>query len=320
MSWQDIMPKKFETLYSDPKIRDEINELLPKFSANPIFTRISELFPSGYESITSSMLGAIARMHDVVVEAAQPNLIARQLVQVIRTSDPIVRFPKAKRAKAYRSAELAQVWITGEKYEVQDVKADLEIRAAAEWTRKFLEDAPWSVLERQAAELGRAVGLLETEEVIGMFMRIPEDELAGGSEVIAVNDGKLSYEDVVNARRAVLKEMFHPDCLLVSVSREADLWKDDKFIHSFYFGETVDKQRGVLGNFLGLELIVDNSGSVPDNKAFVIDRKAAGVLLVRRDLTISSYETMKDEVYGIMASERIGMEILRSKAVARISI
>lgn len=314
------MPKKFEALYNDPKIREEFNELLPKFSANPVFIRVSELFPSGYESITSSILGAIARMHDVVIEAAQPNLIARQLVQVIRTTDPVVRFPKAKKARAYKSAELAQVWITGEKYDIQDVKADLEIRAAAEWTRKFLEDAPWSVLERQAAELGRAVGLLETEEVISMFMKIPDEELAGGSEISTVNAGRLSYEDVVNARKVVLKEMFHPDCLLVSVSREADLWKDDRFIHSFYFGDSVDKQRGVIGNFLGLELIVDNSGSVPDNKAFVIDRKAAGVLLIRRDLSISSYETMKDEVYGIMASERIGMDILRPKAVARISI
>ncbi len=314
------MPKKFEALYSDPKMKDELNELMSKFSSNPIFVHISELFPSGYESITSSMLGAVARIHDTIVEAAQPNLIARQLVQVIKTSDPVVRFPRAKRARAYKSAELAQVWITGEKYEVQDVKADLEIRAAAEWTRKFLEDAPWSVLERQAAELGRAVGLLETEEVVGMFMRIPEDELAGGSEISVINSGKLGYEDVVNARKAVLKEMFHPDCLLVSVSREADLWKDDKFIHSFYFGEAADKQRGVLGSFLGLELIIDNSGSVPDDKALIIDRKAAGILLIRRDLTISSYETMKDEVYGVMASERIGVDILRSKAVARISI
>lgn len=245
------MPKNFEALYSDPKVRDEINELLPKFSVNPLFTRISELFPSSYESITSSMLGAVARMHDVVVEVDQPNLIARQLVQLIRISDSIVRFHKAKKARTYRSAELAQVWITGEKHDVQDVRADFEIRAAAEWTRKFLEDAPWSVPERQAAGLGRAIGLLETDEVINMFMRIPEDELAGGSDITAVNVGRLSYEDVMNARKVVLKEMFHPDCLLVSVSRGADLWKDDKSIHSFYFGEAADKQRGVLSNFLG---------------------------------------------------------------------
>ncbi len=148
MGWQDVIPKKFDALYSDPKIRDEINEVLPKFSINPVFTRISELFPSGYESITSSILEAVARMHDVVVEAAQPNLIARHFVQVIRTSDPVIRFLKVKKARTYKSAELAQVWITGERYDVQDVKADLETRAAAEWTMKFLKDALWVVLER----------------------------------------------------------------------------------------------------------------------------------------------------------------------------
>lgn len=314
------MPKKFEELYMDPSVRNELNEIAQKLSSNFVFNRVAQLFPAGYESITSSMLGALARMHDTVIEAAKPNLIGRNLIQVIRTNEANIRFPKAKRAKAYRSAELAQVWITGERYETQDVRADLEIRAAAEWTRKFLEDAPWDVLERQVAELGRAVGFLETEEIINAFKSIPESELAGGSEISTVSSGKLTYEDIVNARKAVLKEMFSPDCLLVSVSREADLWKDDRFIHSFYFGDISDKKRGVLGNFLGLELIVDNSGAVPDDMAFVIDRKAAGVLLLRRDLSIGSYETMKDEVYGVVASERIGIGILRTKAVARISI
>jgi len=122
---------------------------------------------------------------------------------------------RLRRLKAF---ELASVWFTGEKIETQDVKADIEIRAGAEWTRRFLEDASWNVLER--AELGRAVALLETERIVKLFTSIANADLAGGAEIAASTSGKLTYEDIVKARRAVKAERFKPDCLLVSANKD----------------------------------------------------------------------------------------------------
>ncbi|MFN3621479.1 MAG: hypothetical protein ACK4TI_01170 [Nitrososphaerales archaeon] len=319
MGWEDILPKRFEAVYGDQALRVEVDKILERASTNPFFQRVSELFPQGYLSITSPMAGALGRVHDTVVEAAQPELVGRSLLQVLRVSDSLVRFPKAKKAKAYETAELASVWFTGEKIETQDVKADIEIRAGADWTRKFLEDASWNVLERESAEVGRAIGLLETERIVKLFTSIPSSELAGGGEVSAQTSGTLTYADVVKARRAVKAERFKPDCLLVSANKEGDLWMDDRFIHNFYYGSQQDKQRGVLGTFLNLEVIVDNSGATPDNKAFVIDRSTAAVMLLRRDIMVQSFDDEKTDSHGVVASERIGLGVLRSRAVARIT-
>jgi len=50
-------------------------------------------------------------MHDVVVEAAKPNLIGRELVTVMPVTDALVRFPKAKLAKAYKKAQFAETFL-----------------------------------------------------------------------------------------------------------------------------------------------------------------------------------------------------------------
>jgi len=42
-------------------------------------------------------------------------------------------------------------------------------------------------------------------------------------------------------------------------------------------------------------------------------------LLIRRDITTEPYEDPKNGVFGIVASERIGYAVLRSKAVARMT-
>jgi len=319
LKWEELLPLRFEAICKDPTLKAEVDKVAERASTNPFFQRVAELFPQGYEAITSPIAGAIGRVHDVVIEAAQPELIGRNLVQVIRTEEALVRFPKAKKAKAFEASELASIWFTGEKIETQDVKADLEIRAGADWTRRFLEDATWNVLERESAELGRAVALLETERIVKLFTTIPSTDLAGGGEIQATQSGTLTYTDIVKARRAVKAERFKPDCLLISANKEGDLWLDDKFIHNFYYGTQQDKQRGVLGTFLNLEVIVDNSGATPDNKAFVLDRSVAAVMLIRRDIMVQSFDDEKTDSHGVVASERIGLGVLRSKAVARIT-
>jgi len=52
----------------------------------------------------------------------------------------------------------------------------------------------------------------------------------------------------------------------------------------------------------------------------MIDSKNASVMLLRRDIITEPYEDLKNDRYGIVASERIGLAVLRTKAVARVTI
>jgi len=53
--------------------------------------------------------------------------------------------------------------------------------------------------------------------------------------------------------------------------------------------------------------------------AHAVDKSAAGVLLIRRDITTEPYEDPKNGVFGVVASERIGYAVLRSKSIARMT-
>jgi len=74
--------------------------------------------------------------------------------------------------------------------------------------------------------------------------------------------------------------------------------------------------RGVLGeSYLGMKIVV--STKVTDGTVYCIDTDVAAVLLLRRDVLTEPFENPRDDRYGVVASERIGLGVLRSKGVAR---
>lgn len=263
------------------------------------------------EGILSDIAGALGHMHDVVVEAAKPNLIGRELVTVMPVTDALVRFPKAKLAKAYRKAQFAEVFMVGEKYETQDIKCDIEIRAGAEYSKKFFEDASWPVLERQTAEVGRAVADLETQMIYDYLLA------NAGTATTGDGDGVFEWVDLVKLWNTIKKKDYNPGVMALHPDEVADCWTEDKFIHGFYFGEQVDVRRGVLGDlYLGMRVL---SSSKCTAATVIALEKQFAVLLVRRDIITEPFENPKADRYGVVASERIGLGITRTEAVGKIT-
>jgi len=302
------MPKLFEAIMKDPEYQPILPDLLKRAKSNLMVNAVMR------EALLSDAANALGKMHDVVVEAAKPALIGREIVWVLPTTETLVRFPRAKLGKARRTAELSEVWITQEKYDTVDVKADVEINAGAEYSKKFFEDASWGVMERQTAEVGRAIAELETEKVLALYDSIAASDLAGGGAYNGA--GTLDWTGLVGFWNRVKAENFSAKVLVVNPNQLADLWKQDQFIHSFYFGGMADVRRGVLGEtYLGMKIVV--STKVADGTVYCIDTDVAAVMLLRRDILTEPFENPKGDRYGIVASERIGLGALRSKAVAR---
>jgi hypothetical protein len=302
------MPKLFEAIMKDPEYQSILPELFERAKSNLMVNAVMR------EALLSDAAGALGKMHDVVVEAAKLSLIGREIIWVLPTTETLVRFPRAKLGKAHRTAELSQVWITQEKYDTEDVKADMEIKAGAEYSKKFFEDASWGVMERQTAEVGRAIGELETEKVLALYDGISASSLAGGDEYNGA--GTLNWEGLVGFWNRVKAENFSAKVLVINPNQLADLWKENQFIHSFYFGGMADVRRGILGEtYLGMKIVV--STKVTDGTVYCVDTDVAAVMILRRDILTEPFENPKQDRYGIVASERIGLGVLRSKAVAR---
>jgi len=302
-----------EAVVRDPELGDyHWNTLVEKAKSNLFTTRYCSSLVK--EGILSDMSGALGRMHDVVVDAAKPTLVGREMIWVLPTDQPLVRFPKAKLAKAKQTAEFAETWFYPEKSDTTDVQATVEIRAGGEWSKKYVEDANWNVMERQAQEVGRAIGELETEKVYALYTNIAAGDLAGGAEINGA--GTLNWAGIISFWNTIKKENFSAKVLVVHPEQAADLWQDDKFIHSFYFGKEVDVRRGLLGEtYLGMKILVSTKAT--NGTVLAIDTDVAAVMLLRRDILTEPFENPREDRYGIVASERIGLGVLRSKAVAR---
>ena len=96
------------------------------------------------------------------------------------------------------------------------------------------------------------------------------------------------------------------------------LLNDDKFIHAQYLpsGQT-DLEQGIVTSVLGMRVV--GSTLVPNGTAFAIDTRVAAIMLLRRDVTVEDWEDVKSGEYGVRATTRFGLGVLRSKAVAKMT-
>jgi len=308
-------PKLYEAIMKEEKnleLKADFESAIEHAHYNPYIQRYMK------EAVLSDIASALGAMHDVVIEAAKPALIGREIIWVMPTTQAMVRFPLAKKGKAKKTAEGAEIWIHPEKKTTTDINANIELKAGATWSKSYIEDATWNVMDRQSAEIGRAIAELETEQVLSLYNGISASNLAGGAVQSPATSGVFAWNDLITLWNAVKNEDFNANVLVLHPDQLADLWKDDKFIHSFYFGELVDVRRGVIGEtYMGMRIVV--STKCTSGTVYAIDTRVAAVMLLRRDIITEPFEDPSKDKYGIVASERSGLGTLRTKAVAKMT-
>ncbi len=117
------------------------------------------------EGFFSDSANALGRVHDTMVEAAWPELIGRSIINVMPTNEAMERFPLDEDAVAYQYAEGAVVRLSGKKPSKVDIYTNITVESGDEWTKEFDEDATWNVMDRMVSNVGRAVGVKETQKI-----------------------------------------------------------------------------------------------------------------------------------------------------------
>ena len=157
------------------------NRMCEQASRNPLFLKIKDMGIE--EGLFSSDASALGYVYGKVSDIAQPNTLGRDLLTVIPTTKPTLRYPKAlTKAKAQKISEKSPL-LLGEKYTYVDIDCDIEIATGEKWTESFIEDAEWDVLNRQVEAIGRGLAYTETEDIIAMYNTIAAANLAGAAEI-----------------------------------------------------------------------------------------------------------------------------------------
>jgi hypothetical protein len=311
-----LKPKLFESLMQkDSEHKQFYESLKEKAVSHPFFKRYAEI--GVREGLFSDMVGALGRMHDTLVEAAYPELIGRNIINVRPTTETMERFPLDVKGVAYLYAEPACTRLMGKKHTTVDIPTGTLAEAAEEWTREFVEDATWNVMDNMVEKVGRALGETETTKILALYAAIAAGDLAGGSE-LAAGGVVLSWALLLSLHQAVRSENWRPTVLAINEMQLHQLLNDDKFIHAQYLpsGQT-ELERGIVTSVLGMK--VQASTLVPNGTAYAIDTRVAAAMLLRRDVTVEDWEDVKTGEYGVRATTRFGLGVLRSSAVARMT-
>jgi hypothetical protein len=312
----NLKPKLFENLMAKDGEQKELYEKLKeRAAAHPFVKRYCAVGVK--EGFFSDMAAALGKMHDALVEAAWPELIGRNIITVRQTTEALERFPLEAGTIAYEYAEGAITRLSGKRKSTVDISTNILAEASDEWTREYLEDATWNVLDNAVENVGRALGEKESGKILALYAAISNADLAGGSE-LAGGNAVMSWAKVLELHNAVRGENWRPTVLVVNEMQLHQLLNDDKFIHAQYLpsGQTILEQ-GLITSVLGMR--VQASTLVSNGTAYAIDTRVAAVMLLRRDVTVEDWEDPKTGEYGIRATTRFGLGVLRSKAVARMT-
>ena len=302
-------------MQKDSEFKEHVETLRHKANVHPFLKRYCEV--GVREGLFSDAVSAIGRLHDTLVQAAYPEMIGRSIITVRPTTEAMERFPLDEKAVAYRYAEGAATRLSGKKNSTVDVYTNVTAESSEEWTREFLEDATWNVMDNMAEKVGRALGEEETNSIIALYAAIDDADLAGG-DAVDHEGAAMNWNGLVKLHDTVRKENWRPTVLALNETQLHQLFTDDKFIHAQYLpaGQT-DLEQGSIGSVLGMR--VQASTLVPNGTAYALDTRVASVMLLRRDITVEDWEDIKNGKYGVRATTRFGVGVLRSKAIAKMT-
>jgi len=311
-----MKPKLFESLMEkDNEHKQFYESLKEKAAVHPFFKRYAEI--GVREGLFSDMVGALGRMHDTLVEAAYPELIGRNIINVKPTTETLERFPLDVKGVAYVYAEGVTARLSGKKHTTVDISTGTLAEAADEWTREFVEDATWNVMDNMVEKVGRALGEKETTKILDLYGAILAADLAGGA-VIAQGNAVMDWAAILKLHNAVRGENWRPTVLVVHETQLHQLLNDDKFIHAQYLPSAqTNIEQGIVTRVLGMN--VQASTLVTNGTAYAIDTRVTATMLLRRDVTVEDWEEKRSGKFGVRATTRFGLGVLRASAVAKMT-
>lgn len=311
-----MKPRLFESLMQkDGEPKQFYERLKEKAAVHPFFKRYAEVGVK--EGLFSDMVGGLGRMHDTLVEAAYPELIGRNIINVRPTTETMERFPLDVKGVAYGYAEAVVTRLSGRKHTTVDIHTDQLAESAEEWTREFVEDATWNVMDNMVEKVGRGLGEKETQTILALYAAIANADLAGGAP-IAQGDAVMDWAAILKLHNAVRGENWRPTVLVVHETQLHQLLSDDKFIHAQYLPSAqTNIEQGIVTSVLGMN--VQASTLVTNGTAYAIDTRVAAVMLLRRDVTVEDWEEVRSGKFGVRGTTRFGLGVLRANAVAKMT-
>jgi hypothetical protein len=294
----------------------EIKEISKQIQENLFLKKYSQL--SIKEGLFSDSIGPLGHLQDTMIARAHPLAIGRDIIQMQPTTQPSERWPIDSKAIAYTYAEGTATRTSGIKTQFINVSTNELAEASEQWTQQYVEDCmTLNVVDTMINRLSLALTENETSAILSLYNNVLDEDLAGRSP-IDQGEKVMDWNAALKLRNCLRSENFHPKVLVLSTTQLSQLLLDDRFVNiNAIPSREVDVNEGMINQILGMK--VRCSSLVPNGTAYAIDPLVASIMLLRRDVTVEDWSDPKNDQYGIKATTRFGLGILRSNAIAKMT-
>ena len=266
------------------------------------------------------------QLYDIIKDAAYAATVGRQLVDVIemKAGHALDFILEDKDSLKMRFVSEGATFITDvEEYSKSTVTPEKYANLVV-ISQEIREDANWDVMKRNIRRAGTQAGLKEDYLVFNAFNTgFTGNSDAGNSVQITSQGTERSIYDIVAAMKVIEESDYQPNVLAIHPTQTAELRQIDTFVEADKVGSDITFQRGFVGKVYGMDVVRTTKAWIDQTTtqyAWVLDTKEAGVLVIRRPLTMRAFEIPERDAVATAISFREQAAVLRAKAGARITI
>ena len=190
------------------------------------------------------------------------------------------------------------------------VKYGISIRL----TKEMMEDSQFDLMTENIKMTGRRFAENENKLIL--------TALDGAGNTVT-GGAALTIANITQAILNLHNSDFVPSDLIIGYEVLNDLQNIDTFVEFQKVGNTEMLQKGYLGTIYGLNVVKFSTNAAPSTTyakyAYVIDREMAYAIAIKRDITVENFSLPSFDMEGAAVTQRIDVELLRSKAVCNIT-
>jgi len=265
------------------------------------------------------------QLYDIIKEASIEARIGRQLVDVIsmKTGTTLDFILADKDSMEFRQvAEGAPI--------PTDVEAYTKIQVTPnKWADQLLisqeiqEDANWDVVKRNLRQVGREAGVREDFIVFTAFNDSTNGFSSQTGHGYTSAGTEISIADIAGAMKHIEEHDYVPNVLAVHPEQVSELRQIDTFVEADKVGSRITFEKGFVGKIFGMDTVISTTtwvNQTSSSYAWILDTREAGVLVVRRPLTMKTYEIPEKDALGVACSFRAEARCVRPQAGVRITV
>lgn len=167
-------------------------------------------------------------------------------------------------------------------------KHGFEVAITWEATQFSVFDVVARQTEKAARRFNEYINRLAYEVVDDVDNQHPNSPVASGD----VSDSSgFDFALATYVKKLLKDDQLMPDMMVVNTEGERALLNSDSFQRASELGDEVTRE-GAIGRFVGLDVMVDNSGLMPSGTAegYLIDTDEYGYEVVKEDIATDEYE------------------------------